>query len=59
MSKVFTEDDVAKHNTESDCWLIIGEPGKKKVYDVTPFLEDHPGGPEIMTDNAGEPDVQI
>jgi hypothetical protein len=25
-----------------------------QVYDVTKFLEDHPGGPEIMMEHAGE-----
>eukprot|EP00938_MAST-03A_sp_MAST-3A-sp1_P005246 g5246.t1 len=42
-------DEVQKHNTEDDCWLAI----KGKVYDVTPFLDDHPGGPEVVTDCAG------
>lgn len=25
-----------------------------QVYNVTDFLEDHPGGPEIMMEHAGE-----
>lgn len=32
--------DVSKHNTRSDCWIII----KNNVYAVTSFLSIHPGG---------------
>eukprot|EP00937_MAST-01D_sp_MAST-1D-sp2_P005932 g5932.t1 len=46
--------EVAKHNTQDDCWVVLGEPGSKQVYDVTKFLDDHPGGPEIVLDKAGE-----
>ncbi|KAA0048860.1 cytochrome b5-like [Cucumis melo var. makuwa] len=42
--KLFVFDEVAKHNHQGDCWLIISG----KVYDVTPFLEDHPGGDEVL-----------
>jgi|UniRef100_K3X2M4 cytochrome b involved in lipid metabolism len=52
--KEFSLDEVAAHNTAEDCWMIIGEEGERKVYDVTAFLDDHPGGPEIMVDLAGQ-----
>lgn len=51
--KFFTEEEVAQHNTKEDCWCIIGEVGSKKVYNITNFLDDHPGGPEILEDEAG------
>merc|ERR1711924_438156 len=35
-----TSEEVAKHSTDSDCWVIVGD----DVYDVTKFLGDHPGG---------------
>jgi hypothetical protein len=45
-----------KHNTEEDCWIIIGNEknGGPKVYDVTKYLDDHPGGAEVMMEFAGE-----
>jgi cytochrome b involved in lipid metabolism len=56
MSKVFEEAEVAAHNTEQDCYLVIGNSnnGGPKVYDVTKYLNDHPGGPEIMIGFAGK-----
>ena len=49
--------EVAKHNTESDCWIIIGnaETGGKKVYDISKYMDDHPGGAEILMEFAGIP----
>eukprot|EP00204_Picochlorum_oklahomense_P003424 CAMPEP_0118804750 /NCGR_PEP_ID=MMETSP1161-20130426/24309_1 /TAXON_ID=249345 /ORGANISM="Picochlorum oklahomensis, Strain CCMP2329" /LENGTH=141 /DNA_ID=CAMNT_0006733557 /DNA_START=27 /DNA_END=448 /DNA_ORIENTATION=- len=45
-----TLEEIAKHNTEKDCWIIF----KGKVYEVSDYLEDHPGGVEIITDLAGQ-----
>mmetsp|Transcript_14905 Transcript_14905/g.17952 ORF Transcript_14905/g.17952 Transcript_14905/m.17952 type:complete len:137 (-) Transcript_14905:257-667(-) len=52
----YTLEEVSKHNTESDCWLVIGNMtnGGPKVYDITKYLDDHPGGAEVMLDVAGQ-----
>jgi cytochrome b involved in lipid metabolism len=54
--KTYTKAEVAAHCTKDDCWLIIGNAsnGGKKVYDVTKFLEDHPGGEGVILDLAGK-----
>ncbi|CAN3376661.1 hypothetical protein DIURU_004449 [Diutina rugosa] len=43
-------EEVAQHNTKDDCWVII----HGKVYDVTEFLPEHPGGPSIIIKYAGK-----
>ncbi len=41
--------EVAKHNKKGDVWIII----KDKVYDVSQFVNEHPGGEELIIDLAG------
>ncbi|KAJ3300000.1 hypothetical protein HDU76_006182, partial [Blyttiomyces sp. JEL0837] len=48
--KKFTVEEVAKHNKEDDCYIIINS----KVYDVTNFLDGHPGGKRIILTVAGK-----
>ena len=42
--KEYTLDEVAKHNTKSDAWIVI----QGKVANVTKWIPKHPGGDIIM-----------
>jgi protoporphyrinogen oxidase len=42
--KMYTIAEVSKHNKKSDAWIIIN----KKVYDITKWIPQHPGGDIIM-----------
>ncbi|TVU51411.1 hypothetical protein EJB05_02841 [Eragrostis curvula] len=42
--KLFAPSEVALHASRKDCWVVI----HGKVYDVTKFLEDHPGGEDVL-----------
>ena len=48
-AKKLTAADVAAHASRTDAWIIIG----KGVYDVTPYVEEHPGGVAAILKNAG------
>ena len=45
-----TEEELAKHSTEEDCWIVIHD----LVFDVTGFLGEHPGGGDVMLPYAGK-----
>eukprot|EP00854_Cymbomonas_tetramitiformis_P014435 gene14435-17064_t len=47
--KVYSLEEVAKHTTQEDCWLVVDG----KVYDTTQYLEDHPGGVDVMLESSG------
>ncbi|XP_017014922.1 cytochrome b5 [Drosophila takahashii] len=49
-TKTFTRAEVAKHNTNKDTWLLI----HNSIYDVTAFLNEHPGGEEVLIEQAGK-----
>ena len=45
----YTKDEVSKHKTQDDLWLIIDG----AVYDVTEYVDEHPGGVAAIMKNAG------
>lgn len=42
--------EVAEHKTRSSCWVIINS----KAYNVTEYLDRHPGGAAILLQYAGQ-----
>ncbi|XP_059373478.1 cytochrome b5-like [Carassius carassius] len=47
--KYYTREEIQAHNMSKDTWLIIHD----KVYDITRFMEEHPGGEEVLLEQAG------
>jgi cytochrome b involved in lipid metabolism len=45
----YTLADVAKHKTPTDCWTTVNG----SVYNLTPFVNQHPGGVENITKICG------
>ncbi|XP_068236135.1 cytochrome b5-like [Palaemon carinicauda] len=46
---VYTLDEVSQHDSYNDCWIILYD----KVFDVTQFMMEHPGGEEVIMEHAG------
>eukprot|EP00004_Rigifila_ramosa_P008073 TRINITY_DN1923_c0_g1_i1.p1 TRINITY_DN1923_c0_g1~~TRINITY_DN1923_c0_g1_i1.p1 ORF type:complete len:346 (-),score=85.38 TRINITY_DN1923_c0_g1_i1:55-1092(-) len=47
--KVFTLEEVAKHNKPGDAWIVV-EDG---VYNISMFADMHPGGKHVLMQQAG------
>merc|ERR1712179_722896 len=51
--KTFRLEEVKKHNItkgkDKSVWIVLHD----KVYEITKFLDEHPGGEEILFENAG------
>lgn len=41
--------EVAKHNSRTSCWSVV----EGKVYDLTAWVSEHPGGPGTITGMCG------
>ncbi|XP_027039713.1 cytochrome b5 isoform X2 [Pocillopora verrucosa] len=47
--KTIPLEEVQKHNAAGSSWLII----HNRIYDITKFLDEHPGGEEVLLEQAG------
>lgn len=47
--------EVAKHTTRDDLYIVID----KMVYNVSCFINEHPGGEEVLLDVAGALDLNV
>lgn len=48
--RTFEVEEVRQHDTIDDCWVIH----QNNVYNVTNFLDTHPGGGDLILSHAGE-----
>lgn len=47
---MLTAGEIAKHNSRQSCWVVI----EGHAYDLTEFLDKHPGGAAIIIRYAGK-----
>eukprot|EP01134_Creolimax_fragrantissima_P006045 CFRG6045T1 len=45
-----TNEELGKHNTKYDAWMVL----RGQVYNITHFLDFHPGGVDILLKSAGK-----
>lgn len=50
-----TQEELSKHNKEEDCWIAL----KDKVYNITTYLQYHPGGIDEIMKGAGRDATEI
>ena len=41
--------EISKHKSINDLWMAVNG----KVYDITKFVDQHPGGEEVLLEHAG------
>lgn len=47
---VLSQTEITKHNKAKDCWLLINN----KIYDVTNYINQHPGGANEILNSCGQ-----
>ncbi|BCS20562.1 cytochrome b5-like heme/steroid binding domain-containing protein [Aspergillus puulaauensis] len=48
--KELTFKEIADHNTKKDLYMVVHD----KVYDCSSFVDEHPGGEEVLLDVGGQ-----
>ncbi len=47
--RVVSCDELSRHTSNKDCWIAV----HGVVIDITPFLNEHPGGPDVVVTVSG------
>ncbi|KIX06652.1 uncharacterized protein Z518_04628 [Rhinocladiella mackenziei CBS 650.93] len=47
--RVLTSEDLASHRQKEDLYVVV----HNKVYNISPFVTEHPGGEDALLDVAG------
>lgn len=45
----YTLEEVSWHDNRHDCWIVIQD----KIYDITSLMSGHPGGYDVLLEQAG------
>ncbi|KAJ2718104.1 hypothetical protein GGI07_005884 [Coemansia sp. Benny D115] len=53
--RLYTLEEVGRHNKRDDCWMVIGG----KIYNVTRYMDFHPGGKGQLMRAAGKDGTQL
>ncbi|CAB4025555.1 cytochrome b5 type B [Paramuricea clavata] len=48
--RLFTLKEISKHNSPGNIWIVV----HGKVYNISKFITEHPGGEIPLFDKAGE-----
>ncbi len=55
MDPVYTLEEIQHHRGGQDCWMSI----HGKVYNVTKYLNEHPGGEEVLLEASGRDATEL
>ncbi|PIA33789.1 hypothetical protein AQUCO_04000089v1 [Aquilegia coerulea] len=50
LTKLYSLKEAGEHNTRDDCWVVVDG----KVYDVSSYLDEHPGGDDVLLKATGK-----
>ncbi|KAI5180304.1 hypothetical protein NEOKW01_0608 [Nematocida sp. AWRm80] len=53
--KILSWEEISQHNSKDSCWIVLS----KRVYDITDYLKEHPGGANILIENGGKDCTEI
>ncbi|GJQ84112.1 hypothetical protein Trydic_g12085 [Trypoxylus dichotomus] len=45
----FSLEEIADHDNVRDCWIVVYD----RIYDITGFIKEHPGGADVLLEHAG------